>query len=281
MRQLFDKVSYHASKVTTTTYSTSFSLGIYCLSKQFRKPVYNIYGLVRFADEIVDTFHEHDKAELLEEFKKETFKAIERKISLNPILNSFQEVVHQYNIEEELITAFFKSMETDLNKNYHSESSYEEYIYGSAEVVGLMCLRVFTNGNANEYERLKPAARKLGAAFQKVNFLRDMKEDYQSLGRVYFPSLNLTHFRDDEKRLLEKEIEYDFNEALKGIKELNAGSRFGVFVAYTYYRSLFNKIKATPSSKIMSQRIRVANYHKISLLFGSWFKHAFRLYELA
>ncbi|MGZ3867226.1 MAG: phytoene/squalene synthase family protein [Bacteroidia bacterium] len=277
MKKLFDEVSAASSKLTTRTYSTSFSLGIYCLNRSMHRHIYNIYGFVRFADEIVDSFEGYDKKTLLDEFKKETYKAIERKISLNPILNSFQEVVNAYNIERELIDCFLRSMEMDLDKNMHSENSYNEYILGSAEVVGLMCLRVFTNGNEHMYQKLKPAAMKLGAAFQKVNFLRDMQEDYKHLGRMYFPNVNLDKFSDCSKRKIEREIEGDFQEALAGIKQLPASSRFGVYVAYMYYRSLFNKIKSVPSSRIMQERIRIPNYQKLSLLAGSYFKHSLRM----
>ena len=277
MKQVFDDVSAASSKLTTRAYSTSFSLGIYCLNKKIHKPIYNIYGFVRFADEIVDSFEGYDKQTVLEEFKQETYKAIERKISLNPILNSFQEVVNEYNIERELIDCFLRSMEMDLDKNTHSADSYNEYILGSAEVVGLMCLRVFTNGNEEMYQHLKPSAMKLGAAFQKVNFLRDMQEDYKHLGRMYFPNVNLDKFSECSKRKIEREIEQDFKEALIGIKQLPTSSRFGVYVAYMYYISLFNKIKSVPSSRIMRERIRIPNYQKISLLAGSYFKHSLRM----
>ncbi len=277
MKALFDNVSAATSKITTRSYSTSFSLGIYCLNEKIHRPIYNIYGFVRFADEIVDTFHEYDKAMLLKEFKEETYKAIDRKISLNPILNSFQEVVHKYNIEPELIETFLKSMEMDLSQSNHNSMSYDEYILGSAEVVGLMCLRVFTNGNEEDYQKLKPSAMKLGAAFQKVNFLRDLKADYEFLGRVYFPSVNMKNLTDDDKAKIEHEIEQDFKDALVGIKQLPKTSKFGVYVAYVYYKCLFNKIKALPSSQIMIKRIRVPNYEKFCLLFSSYFKLSFNL----
>ena len=277
MKQLFDNVSVAVSKLTTRTYSTSFSLGIYCLHKSIHKPIYGIYGFVRFADEIVDSFHGYDKATLLSEFKQETYKAIERKISLNPILNSFQEVVNTYNIQKELIDCFLDSMEMDLNKNKHSTLSYSQYILGSAEVVGLMCLRVFCNGDEIQYERLKPSAMRLGAAFQKINFLRDLKDDYKILGRIYFPNIDMTRFSQKEKLEIEREIEQDFMEALEGIKQLPKASRFGVYVAYMYYCSLFKKIKGIPSCRIMAERIRISNYHKLGLLASSYFKHSLRM----
>lgn len=275
MKPLFDKVSAQASKHTTQTYSTSFSLGIYCLNKKLHRAIYNIYGFVRFADEIVDSFHEYDKETLLKEFKEDTYKAIERKISLNPILNSFQEVVNTFHIEQELIDCFLNSMEMDLKQSAHSDESYNQYILGSAEVVGLMCLRVFTNGNEQQYQALKPSAMKLGAGFQKVNFLRDIKNDMDYLGRIYFPKVNLKCLTEDEKRAIESEIEKDFNDALIGIKQLPSTSKYGVYVAYVYYNSLFKKIKSTPSTKIMMERIRVPNYQKISLLFTSYFRLSF------
>ncbi len=273
MKQLFDKVSVASSKLTTKTYSTSFSLGIYCLHRKIHEPIYSIYGFVRFADEIVDSFHDYDKKSLLEEFKRDTYLAIERGISLNPILNSFQHVVNKYNIERELIDCFLKSMEMDLKKIEYNDASYNDYILGSAEVVGLMCLRVFTHGDTKEYEKLKPFAMKLGAAFQKINFLRDLKDDYKTLGRVYFPQVDLTHFTEKEKAQIELDIENDFNEALIGIKQLSTSSRFGVYVAYVYYRSLFNKIKKIPSKQILSERIRIPNYQKIGLLARSYVRH--------
>ncbi len=277
MKQLFDKVSHTASRVTTRTYSTSFSLGILCVNKRLRQAIYNIYGYVRFADEIVDTFHDYDKKALLEEFQEDTYKAIERGISINPILNSFQHTVNEYNIEQELIDCFLKSMEMDLGLAKHNELSYEEYILGSAEVVGLMCLRVFTEGNEEQYQQLKPAAMRLGAAFQKVNFLRDMKDDYQALGRTYFPGIDMKYFTPADKLRIEYEIEQDFQAALEGIRQLPDSSRFGVYVACVYYMRLFAKIKSLPSERIMTGRIRISNHHKIGLLFTSYFKHSLHL----
>lgn len=277
MKQLFDKVSTHTSKMTTRTYSTSFSLGIFCVHKRLRAAIYNIYGYVRFADEIVDTFHNYDKATLLEEFKQDTYKAIDRGISTNPILNSFQHTVRKYGIERELIDCFLRSMEKDLDESNHDTMSYNEYILGSAEVVGLMCLHVFTEGNQEMYERLKPSAMKLGAAFQKVNFLRDMKDDYAALGRTYFPGVDMEQFSTADKLRIEREIEDDFAEALVGIKQLPDSSRFGVYVACVYYMRLFAKIKSLPPQNIMTERIRIPNYRKIGLLFTSYFKHSLHL----
>ncbi|MEZ5018433.1 MAG: phytoene/squalene synthase family protein [Flavipsychrobacter sp.] len=277
MKHLFDKVSETTSRVTTRTYSTSFSLGILCLNKRLRSAIYNIYGYVRFADEIVDTFHDYDKETLLQEFKEETYKAIERGISLNPILNSFQQTVNQYGIEQELIDCFLNSMETDLGKADHDTLSYEEYILGSAEVVGLMCLHVFTEGDKALYQKLKPSAMKLGAAFQKVNFLRDMKDDYQALGRTYFPGVDMKEFTRTDKIKIEYEIERDFAAALEGIKQLPESSRFGVYVAYVYYKRLFAKIKSMPSDHVLETRVRIPNHHKLGLLFTSYFKHSLRL----
>jgi len=277
MRQLFDEVSIKTSKLTTKAYSTSFSLGIHCLGKRLHDPIYSIYGFVRFADEIVDTFHEHDKEILLQEFKRDTYLAIERGISLNPVLNSFQKVVNEYKIDHDLIECFLKSMAMDLDKSNHNQLSYEEYILGSAEVVGLMCLYVFTEGDKAQYELLKPFAMKLGSAFQKVNFLRDLNADYFQLGRVYFPKLKMNSFDEVTKKDIEADIQKDFDEALIGLKALPASSKFGVYVAYIYYRSLFNKIKATPSENILNSRIRIPNYQKASLLVSSYFKISFNM----
>jgi len=277
LKALFDNVSCKVSKITTKTYSTSFSLGIYCLNSRFHEQIYNIYGFVRFADEIVDSFHDFDKETLLKEFREDTYKAIERKISVNPVLNAFQKVVHEQHIEMELIDSFLNSMERDLNVNTHDSQSYDQYIYGSAEVVGLMCLRVFTERNEDNYQFLKPFARRLGAAFQKVNFLRDIQNDYKILDRIYFPGVNLDNFSPNDKIQIEADIEADFEEALKGIKQLPTGSRFGVYVAYIYYRSLFNKIRNVPPNQILNERVRIPNYEKLYLLLASYFRHAFRL----
>lgn len=273
--QLYDLTNLQCSKLITNRYSTSFSLGIKALHEKFRLPVYAVYGFVRYADEIVDTFHDKDKALLLQEFKAETYLAIERGISLNPVLHSFQLVVNQYKIDHELIEAFLYSMEVDLNDTQHNASSYNTYIYGSAEVVGLMCLRIFCEGNETEYQRLKPFAQKLGAAFQKVNFLRDVQSDYEERGRIYFPGVNFTKFTSEAKKQIESDIETDFNEAYIGIKQLPFGSRFGVYLAYIYYKSLFNKIKALPVAKIQHERIRIPDQEKFYLFALSWFKYKF------
>ena len=274
MKQLFDDVSRASSKLVTKAYSTSFSLGISCLNKKFHEAIYSIYGFVRLADEVVDSFHDYDKSELLVDFKQSTYKAIDQRISLNPILNSFQHVVNDYHIEKQLIDQFLYSMEMDLRSTEHCLNSYEEYILGSAEVVGLMCLRVFTEGDEKLYQSLKPFAMKLGSAFQKVNFLRDMKSDYESLGRVYFPGLDLSSFTEKEKEAIQHDIQKDFDDALNGIKALPGSSRFGVYVAYIYYLALFNKIKAVSSTNMMSKRIRIPNSQKIGLLAGSYVRHS-------
>lgn len=277
MKQIFDTVSIATSKMTTRLYSTSFSMGIHCLGKRFHGPIYSIYGFVRFADEIVDTFHDYNKEELINEFERDTYLAIERGISMNPILNSFQAVVCKYKISHQLIDCFLKSMKWDLSKNVHDEATYNEYIFGSAEVVGLMCLKVFTEGNDEMYQALTPSARKLGAAFQKVNFLRDMKDDYEFLGRIYFPGVDMKALSDSDKKNIEHDIEMDFADALEGIKRLPEGARFGIYVAFMYYRSLFAKIKSLPSAHIMMTRIRIPNYQKIALLCSSFFRHRLRL----
>jgi phytoene/squalene synthetase len=277
MKQTFDKVSAQCSKITTRAYSTSFSLGIYCLDKRLHEAIYSIYGYVRFADEIVDTFHDYRKEELFYEFQEQTWKAIDQRISMNPILNSFQAVVHRYNIEADLIKCFLKSMETDLRQTSHSSDSYDEYIVGSAEVVGLMCLRVFVDGDEALYRKLEGPARRLGAAFQKVNFLRDVKDDYEHLGRLYFPGVAFKSFSHSDKEAIEKDIEEDFRVAHEGIRQLPRAARFGVYVAYVYYRSLFNKIRKIPPTRILMERVRIPNHHKISLLVTSYFRHSFSM----
>lgn len=250
-------------------------MGIKTLHQNLHDPIYAIYGYVRLADEIVDTFHDYDKERLLNRFKEQTWEAIEEKISTNPVLQSFQLVVHKYNIQRDLIEAFLHSMEMDLHNHHYNANSYNEYIYGSAEVVGLMCLKVFCKGDQTEYERLKQPAKKLGAAFQKVNFLRDMKSDFNERGRVYFPGVDFNFFNDHMKEEIENEIEADFKEALEGIKQLPTEARFGVYVAYIYYQALLRKIKNLPAQSIRNSRIRVPNKEKFALLCASWFK--FRL----
>ncbi|MCP9766564.1 phytoene/squalene synthase family protein [Lacihabitans sp. LS3-19] len=266
MFELFEKSTFGCSKLVTELYSTSFSMGIKTLAKRFREPIYGIYGFVRFADEIVDTFHEFDKKYLLDKFKADTYEAIKMGISLNPILHSFQKIVHEYKIEHELIDAFLYSMEMDLGKVIYDDSKYKEYIYGSAEVVGLMCLKVFVEGNQEEYEKLKGDARSLGAAFQKVNFLRDIKSDFQERGRVYFPQIDMSRFSAVSKKEIEKDIQKDFDDALRGILNLPVGARSGVYLAYVYYLKLFKRIKNTSAEKIQEQRIRVPDFVKFTLL---------------
>lgn len=275
MDNLFDRVAIKCSMITTKSYSTSFSLGIRTLDKKYRKPIYSIYGFVRFADEIVDSFHEYDKATLLKEFKEETYKAIKNKISLNPILHSFQLAVNKYSIDLELIESFLQSMQMDLNPYLYDRKTFETYILGSAEVVGLMCLRVFCEGNEEQYQLLKPQAMRLGAAYQKINFLRDMKADYFSLGRTYFPLLKIENFDDAAKREIEKEIDEDFREGLIGIRNLPVGARFGVYVSFVYYYNLFKKIKGLSASRILKERIRISDNKKYSLILSSYFKHKF------
>lgn len=273
MKYLFDSVSAKCSELVTKEYSTSFSLGIKFLDKKMHEPIYSIYGFVRFADEIVDSFHGYDKKVLLQKFRQETVCAISEKISLNPILNSFQKVVHDYKIDWELIDAFLISMEMDLDKTSYDQLNYETYILGSAEVVGLMCLRVFVKGNDSLYKELKPFARSLGSAFQKVNFLRDAKADFEILGRVYFPGVNIGSFDAQSKKNIEMDIEKDFKHALVGIKKLPADSRMGVYLAYFYYKNLFNKIKSLPAQRILTERIRIPNVQKFGLMFQCMIRH--------
>lgn len=269
MKSLFDQLSLRVSKATTEAYSTSFSLGIYFLNNGLRDAIYSIYGFVRLADEIVDSFSGYDQTNLLARFTEETYDSIDHKISLNPVLNSFQHAVNEYNIERELIETFLKSMEMDLHKVDYTEEKYKQYILGSAEVVGLMCLRVFTHEKGDLYDELKPYAMKLGAAFQKVNFLRDMKDDYVILGRTYFPDVNMAKFSGDVKKQIEQEIEQDFKTGLAGIKKLPASSKGGVYLAYVYYRSLFKKIKKMPAHRILNERIRINNGKKLGLMINS------------
>ena len=271
--ELYDETALKCSKLITQHYSTSFSLGIKTLDEKFHFPIYAIYGFVRYADEIVDTFHDHDKKALLDRFTAETYQAIEEKISLNPVLHSFQLAVNEYSIDKELIEAFLYSMEMDLTEQDYDQQNYEKYIYGSAEVVGLMCLRVFCEGDNAEYQRLKPMAKSLGAAFQKVNFLRDIKSDFDDRGRVYFPDVDFKNFSEADKATIEKDIKADFEAALIGIKQLPKGAKMGVYLAYIYYIKLFNKIENLPSSKIMSERIRIPDFKKMVLLGKSYFMH--------
>ena len=266
---LFNQVSYTASKVVTRKYSTSFSLGIYLLDRKFHDPIYGIYGFVRLADEIVDTFHDHDKATLLKKFEDDAYQAIDDGISLNPILNAFQDTVNTYNIERSLIERFIRSMRMDLEQTLYSRESFEDYIIGSAEVVGLMCLRVFTKGQPEMYDSLAPAAMRLGAAFQKINFLRDLQDDFEELGRAYFPSLDVLEFNNTDKRRIEEEIAADFSAALEGIRRLPSGAKRGVFVAYVYYKKLFDKIKSTPADKLLYERVRIPNGRKMTLMVDS------------
>lgn len=273
MKSIFDELSVSCSKITTKKYSTSFSLGILFLDKTMRNPIYSIYGFVRFADEIVDSFHGFDKQTLFQDFKRDTFTAIENKISLNPILNSFQNVVHQYGIDMQWINCFLDSMEMDLHKQIYNVENYNKYILGSAEVVGLMCLHVFTEGDKKAFDQLKPFAMKLGAAFQKVNFLRDIKADNDDLGRTYFPEVNLENFGTQDKLNIEKDIASDFAEALIGIKMLPLSSRKGVYLAYYYYTVLFKKIKRIPAQRILNERVRIPNTQKLMLMFKSNLRH--------
>ena len=276
---LFHRVSGECSQRVTVRYSTSFSSAIKLLHKDLQQPIYNIYGFVRFADEIVDTFHGHDKQTLLAQFKAETFDAIERGISLNPILNSFQATVNQFRIDKELIEAFFDSMESDLTTHEYDRQGYEEYIYGSAEVVGLMCLSVFCEGNKTLYEGLKASARALGAAFQKVNFLRDIKADFIDLSRIYFPGCDFHNFTETDKHQIQTDIEQDFKEAYKGILSLPLKARFGVYVAFKYYYSLFKKIKAIEPQHILQRRVRIPNYYKAYIVLRASVKNRLRLIE--
>jgi phytoene/squalene synthetase len=273
MKKLYDDLSYDISKATTKKYSTSFSLGILALSSSIRPAIYSIYGFVRLADEIVDSFHNYNKAELLERFKEDTWRAIDEKISVNPILHSFQETVHRYNINRRLIECFLNSMEMDLHKIEYNTELYDQYILGSAEVVGLMCLQVFVEGDKDAYLELKGHARKLGSVFQKVNFLRDLKDDYHILGRTYFPNVDMRNFSNEVKVQIEKEIELEFKEALAGIKKLPRSSKFGVYLAYRYYYSLFRKIRRTSAEVISSERVRIADVRKLSLMMRSYVQY--------
>ena len=273
MKKLFDELSYEVSRRTTKKYSTSFSLAILALKPSIRPAIYAIYGYVRLVDEIVDSFHDYDKKLLLNRAKMETWQALHEGISLNPILQSFQHTVQQYHIDHGLIADFLQSMEMDLDEIDHDSVKYKQYIHGSAEVVGLMCLQVFTEGDATKYEALKPYAIKLGSAFQKINFLRDLNHDKQTLGRNYFPHIETNIFTNLVKSQIEEEIYAEFKEALYGIRMLGNSSKFGVYLAYRYYFSLFNKIRKTPAEKIMNERIRIANYKKVSVMMQSYLRY--------
>ncbi len=278
MKSIFDDVSNDCSKIVTKTYSTSFSLATKMLSKEIRQHIYNIYGFVRFADEIVDSFHDYNKEMLFKDFSSDLEKSLKNKIHLNPILNSFQATYHKFNIDKDLVDSFMSSMKKDLYKTkYISNQEYEDYIYGSADVVGLMCLKVFVNGNAKKYEELKSFAMRLGSAFQKVNFLRDLKDDFEVLNRTYFPNTDLNQLDEESKIKIIGEIEEDFKEGLNGIKKLPIEAKFGVFMAYRYYSQLLKKLKKTPALDIKNTRIRVPNYKKIELLTRSYVKYQLNL----
>ena len=274
MKKLFDQVSESCSRIVTESYSTSFSLATKMLDSSIRQDIYNIYGFVRFADEIVDSFHNYDKKVLLNLFEKDLKKSIEDKISLNPILNSFQKTIHNYQIDYELVDSFLNSMKLDLDKKkYLTKKEFDQYVYGSADVVGLMCLKVFVKGNKNQYDDLRPYAMSLGSAFQKVNFLRDLKADHDGLNRNYFPNLNIDEFDESSKKIILDEIDKDFRHALKGIFKLPSSARFGVYTAYKYYLKLLNKLRKTHPLKIKSSRIRVPNYQKVNVLARSYVRY--------
>ena len=278
MKSIFDDVSNDCSKIVTKTYSTSFSLATKMLSKKIRQHIYNIYGFVRFADEIVDSFHDYNKEILFKDFSLDLEKSLKNKIHLNPILNSFQATYHKFNIDKDLVDSFMSSMKKDLYKTkYMSNQEYEDYINGSADVVGLMCLKVFVNGNTKKYEELKSFAMRLGSAFQKVNFLRDLKDDFEVLNRTYFPNTDLNQLDEESKIKIIGEIEEDFKEGLNGIKKLPIEAKFGVFMAYRYYSQLLKKLKKTPALDIKNTRIRVPNYKKIELLTRSYVKYQLNL----
>ncbi|BDD04892.1 phytoene/squalene synthase family protein [Aureibacter tunicatorum] len=277
-KQLFDNSSFLCSKIVTNTYSTSFSLAVKMLSPKIRSAIYGVYGFVRYADEIVDTFHDYPKEELLNEFEAEYYTAMERGISTNPIINAFQQVVKKYSIEDKLVRAFLKSMRMDLTKKeYLTDEEYREYIYGSADVVGLMCLRIFVNGDNQKYEQLKDTAMRLGSAFQKVNFLRDLKDDVETLNRFYFPGVDLMSLDARSKKAIIDEIELDFEVAFQGIKKLPVEAKFGVYTAFRYYRGLLLKLKRTKSEEIITSRIRISNPHKVFLLSRSFVKYKLNL----
>ncbi|HRH66224.1 MAG TPA: phytoene/squalene synthase family protein [Bacteroidia bacterium] len=275
--EIYNQISYKVSKVITKDYSTSFSLGIRMLDRRFHDPIYAIYGFVRIADEIVDTFHHFDQPVLLRKFIQDTDDALQNRVSTNPVLQAFQEVVHRYAIDRPLIDAFLHSMEMDLSEKKYAENSYSEYIYGSAEVVGLMCLHVFCENDSALYDRLLIPARKLGAAFQKINFLRDMKSDYSERGRIYFPGVDFEKFDVNTKKIIEADIQKDLDDSLCGIRSLPNGSRLGVTVAYIYYISLFRKIKRASIQTVQQERIRIPNSGKLILLVKTWFRYQLKL----
>ena len=271
--ELYHNTCFECSSLITRRYSTSFSMGIRLFHKRFRAPICGIYGFVRFADEIVDTFHDFPKEEMLQRFREDTWRAIDERISLNPVLHAFQQVVHRYGIDRDLIEAFLHSMEMDLTNSAYDPAGYEEYIYGSAEVVGLMCLRVFCEGDDEKYQGLKYPARRLGAAFQKINFLRDIRSDYDERGRIYFPGVDFRRFTNEVKRDIEADIKADFDAALEGIRRLPEGTRFGVYLAYKYYTHLFAKIKNAPAQQVAQERFRLSDKRKVYLLFSSAVRH--------
>lgn len=278
MKSLFDSVSNDCSKIVTKSYSTSFSLATKMLSKSIRQDIYNIYGFVRFADEIVDSFHDYKKEELFNHFVQDLERALTDKISLNPILNSFQNTFHKYNIDKELVNSFLKSMRMDLyKKEYFTEEEFKEYIYGSADVVGLMCLKIFVKGNTSKYNELKDSAMSLGSAFQKVNFLRDLKADHDSLHRTYFPNTDLNSLDEASKQEIINDIEKDFEVGMNGIRNLPIEAKFGVFMAYRYYKQLLKKLKRTPAMEIKNSRIRVPNHRKLYILTRSYVKYQLNL----
>lgn len=273
MKILFDELSAKCSKMTTRKYSTSFSMGIYFLNKKFHLPIYAIYGFVRFADEIVDSFHDYDKAYLLKKFRDDCFEAIEMRVSMNPILNTFQKAVNDYEIDHELIRCFLDSMEMDIYPQVYNAQKYRIYISGSAETVALMCLKVFTSNDFEQFEKLKPYAIKLGSAFQKINFLRDLKMDNEALNRNYFSMKEFNSFSNTQKKSIEKDIESELKKALNGIKQLPVSSRRGVYLSYIYYKNLFNKIKKMNAERIMNERIRISNARKLTLIFDSMIRY--------
>ena len=270
--ELYNDTCRKCSRLITHEYSTSFSLGIKSLHKSLHEPVYSIYGFVRLADEIVDTFHDYNRSDLFARFREDTYRAIDDRISSNPPLQSFQLVVNKYGIGRDLVDAFLRSMEMDLTMSDYNDDEYNEYIYGSAEVVGLMCLKVFCNGDQKAYEELRPYARRLGAAFQKINFLRDIESDFKERGRVYFPGVDFSTFTDQDKKMIEADISADFSEALTGIRKLDSRSRFGVYLAYVYYVGLFSKIKKAEPAMVLTKRFRVSDMGKIFLFMTAWIR---------